>query len=377
MKRWLVPVVAVLIMMLTGLPVTADSPEELFEEQLENSGVSSLFDDLPEDTKRMLSKLGIDTLSLETWTKLDVQTAVSSLTDLLSSQAKAPFTAALTTVGVMLLLGFFSSLGMNEGDHAAVFRVVTMLCVMMPLLVPLWQTMERVSAAADSASVFSLSFAPVYAALLSAQGNAATAVSFQTVMLAASETIAFLVRTAIIPLSATAFAMSVGGSLHRELPLGEAGAFVNRAAVWMLGISLTVFVGILSLQTVLSATADSVGGRMMRFSVAGFVPIVGGSLSDALYTVRGCLSALKGSVGGFGILVTCLTVLPPLIECVMWDVLLNVTKTAAQLFSLGECVTVCEAAKRFIKILIAVLASSAVLMIIAVTVASVAGGGAL
>jgi len=377
MKRCLSVLLAWWLLMGLSLPVGAQTAQELYEEQLVSSGAQDLFDSLPEDTRRMLSKLGVDALDLETWSAMDTQTALSSLADMVSAQASAPFHAALTTIGVMLMLGFFVSLGADEGDHAAVFRVVAMLSVIVPLLVPLWKTMERVSAAADSASVFSLSFAPVYAAVITAQGSTAGAISFQTLMLAASETIAFLIRTMIVPLAAMAFAMRVGGSLHRELPLGEAGAFVNRAAVWILGISLTIFVGMLSLQTVLSATADSVTGRMMRFSVAGFVPIVGGSLSEALYTVRGCLSALKGSVGGFGILATVLTVLPPLVECVAWDILLILTGSAAKLFSLQECAAVCGAAKQFVKLMIAVLASFALLMIISVTVASLAGGGAI
>ncbi len=377
MRPCVAVMIALLMMIGSSLTVSAQTAQEMYDEQLASSGAQELFDSLPEDTRRMLSKLGIDALELETWASLDVQTTLSSLADMVSAEAQAPFETALTAIGVMLMLGFFAAIGANEGDHAAVFRVVAMLAVIVPLLAPLWRTMERVSAAADSASVFSLSFAPVYAAVITAEGHAAGAVSFQTVMLAASEVIAFLIRTAIVPLAAMAFAMSVGGSLHRELPLGEAGSFVNRTAVWILGISLTIFVGMLSLQTVLSATADSVTGRMMRFSVAGFVPIVGGSLSEALYTVRGCLSALKGSVGGFGILVTTLTVLPPLIECVMWNILLILTGSAANMFSLRECAAVCDAAKQFVKLMIAVLASFALLMIIAVTVASLAGGGAL
>ncbi len=381
MKRWVrISMVAVLLMGVFSLTVyaqTASEAEQFFNDQLVQSGASALYDDLPEDTRRMFEKLGVDAFSFDALLSLQPQTALSTLGDLLSEETSAPFQAALSMLGVMLLLGFFSMMGVTNTDHGMVFRVVATLAVVTPMLVPLWQTVQRVQAASDSATVFSLSFTPVYAGILAAGGGTVSAASFQTSMLAAAEGISLLIGSVIIPLASVAFAIGICGGMHCDLHLGEVGALCNRVVVWILGISLTIFVGILSLQGVLSATADSVGGRMMRFSVAGFVPIVGGSLSEALYVVRGCLSALKGSVGGFGILVTVLTVLPPLIECVAWDLLLVLTRTCAMLFSFSELVAVCDAAKSLVKILIAVLASSGLLVIIALTVVSLAGGGAI
>ncbi|MBR5134465.1 MAG: hypothetical protein IKV35_02590, partial [Clostridia bacterium] len=171
------------------------------------------------------------------------------------------------------------------------------LAVVTPLLLPLWRTFERTAAAVDGAAGFSLAFAPVYAAILTASGSTATAASYQTIMLAAAEGISVVIGRVVLPLTASAFALGAGGAVDGGSRLAEVGGVFHRVAVWLIGVSLTIFVGMLSLQSVLASAADSVSGRVLRFSVAGFVPIVGGHLAEALYTVRGCLSALKGSVG--------------------------------------------------------------------------------
>lgn len=364
-------------MLMLTMPVRAQTTQDMLAEQLDASGAGELYDTLPQETRSLLSELGIDAFTLEAIMAMQPQTVFSAFSDLLYQEAAAPFTAAVFMLGTMLLLGFFSTLQPALNERMPFVRVIGTLVATAPLLIPLWQTMQRVQAATDSASIFMIGFAPVYAGVLAAQGSAAAAVSYQTVMLAAAQGIGALVSNMLVPLLAVALALGIGGAMNDRLRLGDASALVHRVGIWLLGISLTVFVGMLSLRGVLSACADSVTGRALRFSVSGFIPIVGGSLAEALYTVRGCLAALKGSIGGFGILATVLIVLPTLIECIVWNLLLLLTKTTAQLFSLSEVAAVSESAARIIKALIAVLASSSVLMIVSVTLVTLAGGGAL
>lgn len=373
--RWLGATVALLV--LFAFPVTAEEAQTFLEQQWNASGASSLFGLLPKETQQLFSSLGLDAWSVDSVAAMSPQTVFSTLSDVLSSSAHVPCFAAAALLGGLLLLGLYTSFQSDDSAPATVFRVVAMLAVMTPLLVPLWQTVERVRAAAESATVFTASFAPVYAAILFSQGFSLSAASYQTVLLGASQGLCALVEAAIVPLLCMSLALSIAGAMHPTHRLGETGDMLGKTAVWLLGASVTVFVGLLSFQTLITASADSVGGRMLRFSVAGAVPVVGGSLADALYTVRGCLSALRGTVGGFGVLCTALIILPTLCECAVWSVLLSVCRSVAGLFSFAPIVAAVSAAQTVFKTLIGALASLALLMIVAVSVVSVTGGGAL
>ncbi len=366
---------AAVLCVLLALPTRAASAEELFEQQLEASGATALYDALPPHTRTLMETLGIEALSVEAFAAMQPQTVLSSLWELLSGEAATPLAAVGALLGVMLLVGLFSALRPSQGSHGALFELLSLLAAVTPLLIPLWKTMARASEAAESAAVFSLGFAPVYAATLASQGMTLSAVSHQTLMLAAAQGISLLTQTVVMPLLCAALALGLSGAVGRGSRLSEAGAFVNKVAMWLLGLSLTVFVGMLSFQGVITAGADSVGGRVMRFSVSGLVPIVGGSLSEALYTVRGCLSVLKGTIGVFGVFSTVLIVLPTLIECVIWNVLLYAARLLAELFSFGALAGTVETARGIVRTLIAVLASSALLMIVAVTLTMTVGGG--
>lgn len=379
-KQIFLPLLVMLFCGLLACPVRAQEEEDwskIYEEQLVSSGADELYEQLPQDTKALLQTLGITGLS-EQIELVDPQTVLSALADLVSQRAGTPLSSASLLLGTLLLLALVSSA--QEGLRTTesmnmIFGAVAALAVSVSLLVPLWQTVQRVQAAAQSASVFSLSFAPVYAAVMTAQGNTLSAASYQAVMLAASQGVSLLISSAILPLLTVSLSLGAAGALNPGLRIGEAGALLNKIAVWLLAIGMTVFVGLLSLQTFVGASADSVGGRVLRFSVASLIPVVGGSLSEALYTVRGCLSVLRGSLGGFGILCTALIVLPTLIECVVWSVCLFLCKSISELFSLSAVSSVSGIAQSVVKTMIGVLSANALLMIVSLTALLLAGGG--
>ena len=139
----------------------------------------------------------------------------------------------------------------------------------------------------------------------------------------------------------------------------------------------TLFVGLLSLQGIVGGAADSLSGRAIRFSLSSMVPVVGGALSEAFTAVKGCLTLLKTTLGGFGILATALIVLPPLIQCALWSLCLSVCGAAADLFELEPISALLRSAQSVVKTLIGVLAACSLFMIIATAIVTLAGNGAV
>ena len=226
-----------------------------------------------------------------------------------------------------------------------------------------------------SVSVFMYSFVPVYAGVLLTGGQTATAASYQTVVLFAAELIAQLAANIIVPLMVVSLAFGVAGTAAPQIKLGKAGMAINKTASWLIGITTSLFVGLLSLQGMVGAAADTLGMRAMRFSLASFVPVVGGSLSEAFATVKSCLHLLKSTLGGFGVIATVLIVIPPLIECLVWNLCLSLCGVAADMFDLTTVSSLLQTVRSVMKTLIAVLAACMLFMIISVTIVTTAGRG--
>lgn len=82
----------------------AETVEDLYNEQLEASGGEELLRDLPDETRRLLDKLGITGLEMDTFSNLKPQSVWNQMLSLFSSQAGSPVRA----------------LWRGAGDHPAV-----------------------------------------------------------------------------------------------------------------------------------------------------------------------------------------------------------------------------------------------------------------
>lgn len=370
-------VMLVLLLLLGGFTAHADTVEELYEEQLENSGGRELIEALPQETQELLETLRIDELEPTAFTELDTQNVLQQMLSLAVTALREPLGAAGMVMAIVLLYAWVEGMRhtLRSEETSAVFGTVCALAACGSLMLPLTDCIAAVNEAMTSVSVFMGSFTPVYAAVLLSNGRAATALSFQSIVLYASQLMAWLAGGVIVPLMTISLALGVTGSVTPQVRLGGAGRLLSKTAVWLLTLGMLLFTGLLSLQSLTGGAADNLGTRAVKFSIASFVPVVGGSLSEAFSTIRGCLQLLKSTLGGFGVAATALIVLPPLLRCFGWRLLLSVCHMAADMFELRTMTGILDAARGTVKSLIGVLSACGSFLIIAIAIVTTASGG--
>src|SRR5690606_31281992 len=72
-------------------------------------------------------------------------------------------------------------------------------------------------------------------------------------------------------------------------------------AVTVLGILLTVFLGVISVQGATSSVTDGVALRTAKFVTGNFIPVVGKMFSDAADTILSASLVAKNAIGLAGI----------------------------------------------------------------------------
>lgn len=361
----------VFLLLLFTVSCAAESTEELYNEQLEASGAENLLDELPQETRELLDKLGVTDLSENGPSDLTADEILPLLWEMAASSASGPIGAGAVVLGVILLCALMEGLKHTaDGSQNTLFGTVSVLACCGAVVTPLIGCVERVLDASESTSVLMTSFVPVYAGVLATSGQATAAFSFQSVLFLATELISYLVGNVILPLLIVSFALGLTGAVSDGLRLDTVSGFVQKNTTWILTALMTFFIGFLSMQNLTAGAADTLGGRMLRFSVASFVPVVGGALGEAVGTVRGCLGLLKGTLGAFGILANALIVLPVLFECIWWLLVFGVGQMAADAFGIGAVSRILKVGSSLVKTLIAVLACFSLFMILAITIVS-------
>ena len=195
-----------------------------------------------------------------------------------------------------------------------------------------------------------LSFAPVYCGITAASGRIATASASGAVLLLAGETVVWLASGVVLPLIGAYLAIALCGSLTPAIELTPLAETVKKAATWVTGLVMTVYIGILGLQTTVNAAADNLAVRTGKFLIGSFVPVVGSPVSEALTTVQASVGLLRSSVGIYGVVAVAVTVLPSAILLLLWRGCLLLSSAAAGILecrSIGNLLKACDAAVSF------------------------------
>ena len=359
---------ALLLLWLLMQSVSADTGT-LYREQLSAAGGDTLTQQLPADARELLEALELDLASPDSFTSLSGERVLSMLSSLLEGQASGPLQAALSLLAVVVLSAMLSGL-----EHTAApslqptYHTVAVLAAAGLLLTPLTGLLQQVREAVESVTVFMYSFVPVYTGVLTVSGAATAAVSYQTTLLAAAELLTTLLRYGVWPLLTVTLAFGCTGAVTEGFGLDAISASLHKAVLWGMGLFSSVFTWVLSTQQMVARAGDTLGSRALKFSLASFVPVVGGALSEAYSTVLGCAGLLRSTVGAFGVAAVVMTVLPPLVSCVCWNLCLHIGATAAGVFRLGALEKLCRTVSGAVRVLIAVLAVMAVLMLISTSV---------
>ena len=213
-------------------------------------------------------------------------------------------------------------------------------------------------------SLFVMSFTPVMSGILIAGGNPASAGAYNLILFFAAQILAELAARTLIPLLNIYLALCIVAPMAPLLQLDKVTAAIKSVVCWGLGIITTLFVGMLSLQTVIGSGGDTLLLKASKFLAGSMIPVIGGTISDALGAAKGCVQLLKGAVGSFGILVAVLTFLPALLQVGMWYLSLKVSAWVSSMLGAGEVAKLLESIVQAFSSLLALIACFAMLIIV-------------
>lgn len=152
---------------------------------------------------------------------------------------------------------------------------------------------------------------PLLFALSAAAGGAAGGAVLQTAVSGAVTGFSLLILRIILPLVFLSAVLSTVDSLGSKSSIGELSLLLRRGALFVTGLGITVFSGILTVQGMMAKSADSLLLKTARYSVDHLIPIAGGFTADSLELVLSCAAAVRNGLGIAGALILgCILVLP-------------------------------------------------------------------
>lgn len=155
---------------------------------------------------------------------------------------------------------------------------------------------------------------PVILSLLASMGGLTSVAVFNPLIFIGISITSTWIRNILLPMIYFVAALGLISNISDRFHVSALSSLLKQICIFLLGLFLSVFLGILVVQGAAASAVDGISIRTAKFASKNFIPIVGGIFSDTVDTVVGCSLILKNAIGFAGLIVILLTILFPVIK---------------------------------------------------------------
>ncbi len=245
---------------------------------------------------------------------------------------------------------------------------VCYIVIVSVLMVSFSTAMSMCVSIIDSMVSFMHSIIPLLISLLVSTGNLSSAGVFQPILIMLVELGATIIKNFFIPLIFLITVLNIVNNISDKVQLTKLSSFIKQICTWGIGLILTVFIAIVSIQGTMGAVVDGVTSKTAKFALGTFIPVVGKYLADAADTVVGCTLVIKnasGIVAMIGIIIICLA---PLLKILALIILYRLASAIVEPISDKKITNCMSDMASSLTYLLGITAAVSVMFLIAVTV---------
>lgn len=353
----------------------AHDTNEIYSRQLRAIEGDKIFSELPQEPKKMLENIGIKKVDLFDIAKLDLKKVLDEVIKIGKRKSVSPVRSLSSILAVILVVSILKFLKISPENSAVstVMDCIGTVCLCTALISPIVSFIYIVSAVIQSAARFTLAIVPIISGIMLALGHTMSATSYHVLVGGAGQIVLYISLNWLVPVLNALLGISLISSISSRINLSSFCDEIRKIIKSFLKTASSLFVGILTLQNLVGNSADSLGANTVKLTIDSCVPIVGGAISDAFLTIRGCLKLLKVGIGAFGIIAGGAIFLPVIIECFFWIFYLSVCKSAADILEVKKISGLLNSVRNTISLLLAILLFSIVVLIVSVAVVLIIG----
>lgn len=208
---------------------------------------------------------------------------------------------------------------------------------------------------------------PVLTSLMMYTGSITTSSLLEPIILFAINFIGNLIQNILIPIVLLVAALSIISKISDKVQIDKLSKMMKSGVTWTLGVILTIFVGIVSLEGTLSSSVDGITAKTTKAVVSSAIPVVGKILGDSVDTVLGCGVILKNALGIVGVLIVIGICIVPILKLGVLTICYKLTASVCETIADKKIVGLLDQIGDVFKILLAILASISVMLIIGIT----------
>lgn len=362
--------IVVACVMIVGNVSYADSEMQTMKEQQEEFKIQDFIKGAEEYSGEFFDNINVgDVLQQAIKGEVDNSTFAKRILNLLGKEVTTNVKAIVSILAIIIIHSVLKSISEsleNDGISKLIYYVQYILIVTI-IMANFSDIIKLVQDTTSNLLGFMNMLVPLLVTLMLYTGSITTSTVIEPIILFMINFIGNMIQNLIIPLVLIFTSLVVISKISDRVQIDKLSKFLKSGIVWLLGIVLTIFVGVVSLEGTLSSSVDGITAKTSKAVVSSAIPVVGKILGDAVDTVLGCGVVLKNAVGLVGVIIIIGICIMPILKLTVLTASYKLLSALVQPIADKPITSLLEQIGDIFKIFLGILSAMSFMLIIGTT----------
>ena len=359
-----------ILILMIPVKVQAETEEEIMSSIEEKFNIGSFISQAEEYTGDFFDNTNLsDILNEAIQGKINNQTIYKKIIKILGKEVSSNIKILISILVIVVIHGILKSItdSLENSNVSQIIYFVQYILIVTLIMSNFTEIIKLIKETASNLVGFINVLIPLLLTLMVYTGSITTSTVLEPIMLFVSNFVGNIIANILIPVVLIIVVFSVISKITERIQIERISKFLKSSVVWFLGIFLTIFVGIVSLEGTLSSSVDGITAKTAKAAVSSLIPVVGKVLGDVVDSVLGCGIILKNAVGAVGVIVIIGICIVPVIKVAVLSIMYSLASAIVEPVADTKIVKLLEEMSGVFKLLLAILCSLSVILIIGVT----------
>lgn len=350
--------------------VYAESEEEMLQSVQEQFNISGFIKDTEQYTGDFFEEMNISEIFNQALQgNINNQTLLQKVLKIFGQEITSSLKILISILVIIVIHGILKSItdNLENSSISQIIYFVQYILIVTLIMSNFTEIIKIVKNTASDLVGFINVLIPLLLTLMVYTGNIVTSGILEPVILFSINLIGNLIEDILIPIMFIVVVFSVISKISERVQVEKLSQFLKSGVIWVLGVILTVFVGVVSLEGTLSSSVDGVTAKTAKAAVSTVIPVVGKVLGDVVDSVLGCGVILKNAVGMVGVIVIIGICVMPIIKIATLSIIYSLASAVVQPIADNKIVKLLDEMGGTFKVLLGILCSLSVMLIVGVT----------
>ena len=251
---------------------------EILESQQKTLNISSFIEEAKKYSSNVYKDIDFNELFNSAITgNINNKTIINDILKILGKEIVGSVAVIGSIILIIIIHSIFKSLseGLENKTISQITYYIQYILIVTLIMTNFSNILIMIKESIQNLVGFMNNLIPILITLMLTTGNIVSANLMQPIILFIITFIGNFITTIIIPLVLIATALGIISKISDKIQIDKLSKFLKSSVVWILGVILTIFVGLISVEGSLSSSVDGITAKTTKAAVSSFIPVVG------------------------------------------------------------------------------------------------------